>query len=1660
MNDEARRIGRDRISRLFQFVRALNELRNPIARHLKEMPWSLSLADLPLHDCVVLGAAPRPSSSDDQCEESSDDFVLRVKRPPPLEPIPLPPHEIIEWLEDGWQKYDGTVSVRETRAKDAGDGTRELEIFADDTLRVEALSRWNAIRESFLAEHLPAIKAFRLFERLYELRGALERDAERYDVMVGDGVLCWSVPGGSIRFPIVTQRLELEFDPNVPSFTLRDASNPTELYSALFRSIETVDGAIVGQIKKELEDGQYHPLSADDLTAFLKSIPPRLSASGRFLNDPAITETTEPTLHRSPVIFLRKRTLGIAEALDRIVSDIASNGELSQSLLNIVGEGTLAPSADLVRDDRGSAIITASEGVLFTKTANEEQYRIAEALASHACVLVQGPPGTGKTHTIANLLGHLLAEGKSVLVTSSTTKALRVLREKVVDRLQALCVSVLESDARSNDQLKMAIDSIVDRLSSATEVSLLRQVECLNAERATALTDVENTRRRLLDGRNKDLQPLSVGSDSYRPLDAAKIVSRGSDNDSWIPGPVLSGSALTVSPEEIRTLYRTNATVPTSVEIELAKALPNPAELPSPSLFAEVVEEIIQIGRSNNTGSQYWQGFDLDSSSLDALTGIALALPEIVQQWNGAPDWLFAVGHDGLRGGGHTEAWSSLFQLVSELQHLCAESKEPLTRHGPLLSRDGDIAEQHQYLSELVVHLRAGGNLRFWALLPKPKWKALLQTVTVNGRRAQSIEEIEALHLLASIESKRSFLRVRWSRQVEAIGGPALPAVNPEEAASHLIKTIQSAIAWSDSALRPLQSGLVAQGFDWSRAGHDMTIISEAQAAFRAQVRLCQEAIPPAVDFRLKEFRLRQLNAEIQNLENKLASFSGETTERLLGAVKARSPETYLSSFGALQMLFASMEELRLRREILSKLANVAPAWASAVAKRLEKHGNNTPPGDVSSAWLWTQLAQQLEERDAVPVTELQREFRLKSDLLAQKTADLADARAWLAQRKRTGLAQQQALAGWQQAIRKIGKGTGKRVPSLRRHARDLMDQAKTAVPVWIMPMIRVAENYDPQNTRFDVVIIDEASQSDVTGLMAFYFGRQIVVVGDDEQVSPEAVGQRIDETQHLIDEYLYGIPNDKLYDGKSSIYDLAKQAFGGTICLKEHFRCVPDIIQFSNHLSYSDKLIPLREASESALLPHVVEHYVNGASTHRVNEGEAEEIVALIMACLEQPEYAGKSLGVISLVGDEQAAIIETKLRRRVEPALLEERRLLCGNSAHFQGGERDVIFLSMVDSSIGAPLRLRDDPMFKKRFNVAASRARDQMWVVHSLDISNLQATDLRRRLIEHARNPKALQVKIEAVSTKAESEFERDVLAQLVTAGYRVKPQYVVGPYRIDILVEGGLRRLAVECDGEQFHTILELQRDMERQSQLERVGMTFHRIRGSRYYRDREGEFRMLIERLSEMGIEPEASSIDPPADAGEMLSRVRARATEIRLDRQDDHDIEYYRQQWSSTKRVTIDDLKPTGRNSSQEAAPAQEDRRRPRAADASEKRVFDESQASSLFGGPISVTLPLESTVDGRKGYPEHSGSPQQPGSLPNKTGRTDKTIESLLRSGIEKNCIIDKREHAGGALWVIADRSKREVFDALALQGVRFVFAPGGGRATGHKPAWWTRHR
>ncbi len=161
----------------------------------------------------------------------------------------------------------------------------------------------------------------------------------------------------------------------------------------------------------------------------------------------------------------------------------------------------------------------------------------------------------------------------------------------------------------------------------------------------------------------------------------------------------------------------------------------------------------------------------------------------------------------------------------------------------------------------------------------------------------------------------------------------------------------------------------------------------------------------------------------------------------------------------------------------------------------------------------------------------------------------------------------------------------------------------------------------------------------------------------------------------------------------------------------------------------------------------------------------------------------------------------------------------------------------------------------LYKKRYNVAVSRARNQLWVVHSLDVDrHLKGGDLRRRLIEHARDPQALLREMEVQGSRVDSPFEKQVMQRLVAAGYRVRSQWQVGAYRIDLVVEGLHRKLAIECDGEKWHTLEQLQDDLERQAILERLGWIFIRIRGSLFFRDPDAAIAPVFAKLDHLDIE--------------------------------------------------------------------------------------------------------------------------------------------------------------------------------------------------------------
>jgi len=409
------------------------------------------------------------------------------------------------------------------------------------------------------------------------------------------------------------------------------------------------------------------------------------------------------------------------------------------------------------------------------------------------------------------------------------------------------------------------------------------------------------------------------------------------------------------------------------------------------------------------------------------------------------------------------------------------------------------------------------------------------------------------------------------------------------------------------------------------------------------------------------------------------------------------------------------------------------------------------------------------------------------------------------------------------------------------------------------MPFYRVVETIPPEPGAFDVVIVDEASQSGPDALFLHYLGKKCIIVGDDQQISPDFVGIDQDKVQLLIRRYLDDFDLKNTFDVGFSLFDHADIRYGGRIVLREHFRCMPEIIRFSNDLCYSaNPLVSLRQYPPQRPEPIVVCHVPNGfregGSQAARNLPEAEALVEAVVRSCGDPANRGKTMGVISLQGEYQARVIRRVLVDRLGEEEIEERELVCGDAYAFQGDERDIIFMSMVaapNERIGALAKESD----KRRFNVAASRARDQVWLFHTATLNDLSQQDMRYKLLSYYLNPEK-RVFGTPDWSKCESDFERDVGHRIDDRGYRVIPQYEpLGPgrKRIDFVVEGTKTRLALECDGDYWHGPEEYEKDMFRQRQLQRSGLVFWRIRGSEFYYNREKALEPLWKILHEMEI---------------------------------------------------------------------------------------------------------------------------------------------------------------------------------------------------------------
>jgi hypothetical protein len=1105
---------RSKLNQVFRFLQALDQIKNPVEKDVQRQLWNLWFVNLPDHDCIDIASKYVASDDgdivDDDTTTTGKEYILKITRPRNL-PIPMPPEQISPYLDAGWDNCNRPVTVHPITGLDDEGNEISIDLSDNNDLR-ELFDEWLIVRNEWAEQQKLINQVQGIFENVYELYSRIQRESEQVELVLGDGILNWPLPNGIIvNHPLLLQRIDLIFDPIIPEFKFVESDKSPELYSALLRTLPNINSKTVSDSLELVNSGSIHPLEEEKTTDFFRSLAPQIAPKGEFIegDKPPMGEKDVPRIGKSPVIYLRRRSLGFGVAIESILDELPNTDfkDLPSFLPRVLG----LEMDPVISEDHGSMILDPNgedEDVLFSKEANAEQLQIVKYIQKHGSVLVQGPPGTGKTHTIANLVGHFLAQGKSVLITSHTAKALRVLRDKVVKPLQPLCVSILSDDNRK--ELESSVNEITERLADLNADLLDEEANRLHDQRLRLLKNLRQFRNDLKIARLSEYTPIVLDGREYKPIDAAKIVASGAAKDGWIPSPISKDEPCPISDYECSELYRLNASITVDDEDYLSRNLPSLDNLIDPEAFSNLLQLKAKYESMDlKHGKSFWLSSNVSS---DQIRNSFKTLIEAVQSIAGKPDWLRAITVQGITES-QKETWYSLRQLIEDTYNLSLKHNELLTEYGPRLPLDKSPEEVQIIIDEIHHYVSTKSKLGYFKLLLKPKWKSILSNCSVNGFKPSIPKHFDALKAAADIQLMRYKLILRWERQVSEINGPIIEPddMTPEVTCLRYSTLIENALGWYSNQFLPVLQSLIDCGLCWDKA---LSQVCTASDQLEQYILAVTEILPPIIEAKVNCLDYEQVISQLADLENRLRdlSISDRLSNDLLEAVIKEDVLAYTKTYAYLRHLTEQAVNYRKRNELLDKVSRVAPTWADFIRAKRDVHGSDTPPGKVHDAWIWRQLNDELDRRAALNVADIQNKIEVTSDQLRFITGKLIEKRSWASQIRRIDDKQRLALQGWKMIIQRIGRGTGVRVPKLKAEARKLMPDCQSAVPVWIMPLARLVDNFNPCTNKFDVVIIDEASQADLMSLIAVYMGKQIVIVGDDEQVSPLGVGDKLQE--------------------------------------------------------------------------------------------------------------------------------------------------------------------------------------------------------------------------------------------------------------------------------------------------------------------------------------------------------------------------------------------------------------------------------------------------------------------------------------------------------------------------------------------------------------------
>ncbi len=1112
--------------------------------------------------------------------------------------------------------------------------------------------------------------------------------------------------------------------------------------------------------------------------------------------------------------------------------------------------------------------------VFFPLPFNKEQKQIYENYLKNRLTVVTGPPGTGKSHTIVNILCSLLAQGKRVLVTAQTDKALESLLDKIPETFDDLIFTKIQLETNQN---RFSLEKSIGNISKILSDNFYLNVETKIEELDNLKAEYVKLKSEIIRALEKEYLKYNL-NDTFKDLRAYQIVekfeSKESEEWNWIQDELSNEviSNFEVIKDEIlkyKQLVGIEIRYNNVINIDISTILKNLEGFDFKN-FLSIQEQYIK--QLNYLGLNEYSKEKVLKIQLENITKIAneFSNSDIV------------------------------LKNIKELENLQKQINNRFTQENITINKSfSNLTENGtKYLLDIETYLSfaENGKAGFFTKLTNSNFKQVsyLEQFTINGKKCNTKTEI--LQLKSAIEN--------------------LLTINKNFT---LLKQNGFSFSYDDN------SNL----YEKSLVLNEVLKKIETNKEVVSKIQFNADFINFSEHTQINLFDIDNLSKKAISLKDdidKLGRINHQLIEKLgvlnnIDSIIEQSslknefskflPVEKIEDVQDFELLKTKFLEIGKQLEVEQTFLNLKKYLRDLLPNTFDSL-ENIPNHYISKEnFEYASANRFIKENEFIDLQKCKEELSFINKKIFQVKCDILFDLAKSNFKNKFDSNEIDAFINllnsykfdYSQSLKKGIKDNAKFQIAIRKKG----SQISKNLSCWVMKFNDVLNSLEHEPEIFDCIIVDEASQLNFNSVLLGYYSENIIIVGDSKQTSPDASMVDSNSFNHIKDKFLKDFLKDDIIQIRpdTSLFDLAKMVAGRSdLSLREHFRCVPEIIEFSKFHFYDNSLRPLKQINSNRLNPKETV-FVNDAFTEdKIVYKEIEEIKKFLQRILKDEQYSNKSIGVVSLgltKHTEKLKDIKEDLANEFGKEKIDKHKLIIEDSPKFQGDERDVMIVSLgvaldfqklKENQNAKPRAIISDQDEFKKINVALSRAKEQMVLFHSVEHNDLQTNDFRNKILSFFKDEAKpiSQLQIDNINIQRyqhnvpepfDSWFECDIAKALIENGYSyIHPQYIVKEaelfynhklgkqvyinFKIDLVVHNNGKMIAIECDGDPFHSLPEdVAYDIERQEFLERVGWKVYRVLYSAFKRSPQEEIQKIIDFIEKNTKKDHKTTIEKP-----------------------------------------------------------------------------------------------------------------------------------------------------------------------------------------------------